>query len=202
MFTRPEPDSATYLKNQLEHSGESANSEYSKLAIKNAHTFLSVLREWRRKPASFLDVGCREGTVMQDVYMRGEIERILGIDIVPQFVKVARTRGLEVLEHDLHKTAFADASIDAVFCSQTLEHCHDIHTALAELFRIAKHAVFIGVPLQEEWSFKENPSHYWVTDDTLEWLNLCHPPKDWELVHFYRNKETTHINMIFLKVLA
>jgi ubiquinone/menaquinone biosynthesis C-methylase UbiE len=161
--------------------------------------FLHVAESFNRTPTSFLDAGCRDGAILTaacDLIPNLHCE---GIDIVPSHVSATDGKGFKALIGDIHSLPYPSGHFDAVYCSQTLEHCHNPGRALSELFRVAKHIVFVGVPLEETKDFEENLSHYAHTLDPYDWLELFKPHADtWLPVEIYMNTVTPYLNSIFV----
>lgn len=123
---------------------------------------------------SFLDVGCRTGYAMDiiaDIFPRA---RVVGVDIVPEFVEIALQRQDEVLLASADSLPFADGEFDWVFASHVLEHCVDMPKAIREICRVARTGCYVAVPLEPaSQKFRDsNPSHHWFIDDSMTWLNL------------------------------
>jgi len=113
------------------------------------HVLLESLAELERllaRPdagfARILDVGCGRGrafTTLED-HFRPEV--IVGIDVDPSAIDWAAQAAaecscrIETRVADVTKLALPDASVDLVFCHQTLHHIRDQASALAELHRV------------------------------------------------------------------
>jgi len=93
---------------------------------------------------AILDVGCGGGHAFPLLEHRFRPETLFGVDIDPHLVEQARSAGrhsacrTEVMTGDVGKLEFADASLDMVFCHQTLHHVCDQSRALAEFRRVLK----------------------------------------------------------------
>jgi len=91
-----------------------------------------------------LDVGCGGGHAFPILEHHFRPETLFGVDIDPQLVERARSAGrhsacrTEVMNGDVGKLEFADASLDMVFCHQTLHHICDQSGALMEFRRVLK----------------------------------------------------------------
>jgi SAM-dependent methyltransferase len=101
---------------------------------------LGVLREvpWSDVEAA-ADLGCgtgRTGTWMRD---RG-VDRIDGIDITPEMLEVARSRGVyrRLLEGDVAATGLASQEYDLVMTCLVDEHLPELAPLYAEAFRLAR----------------------------------------------------------------
>jgi SAM-dependent methyltransferase len=122
-----------------------------------AHTF-SVLRhladyEFR----TCLDVGAGEG------FLSALIERVfsaraIALDLAWQAARRARTVGLAAVCGEAVRLPFADASFDAVVSVNTLEHVPELALAYAELCRVARAVVIVGLPHARRGVTSEPPT--------------------------------------------
>lgn len=87
--------------------------------------------------ASILDAGCGPGRDLARFAALGH--RPVGVDLNPDFVAIARTRGTAHLG-DLRQLPFADNHFDAVWACASLVHLpeDDTTAALRELHRVTK----------------------------------------------------------------
>ena len=91
-----------------------------------------------------LDAGCGRGRSLKQLAERFRPERILGVDADPRMPRWAEpvVSGLDCAVDlrvaDASDTGLPDASVDLVFCHQTLHHLADQEAALAEFFRVLK----------------------------------------------------------------
>jgi SAM-dependent methyltransferase len=109
---------------------------------------LSMCADWIDREYgnyTLLDVGCRT------MDLKPLLQRYVsysGTDFVA---------GPEVFECDLEKPLpFEDNAFDIVTALDVLEHLNDPHSALRELFRVARSAVFISLPNMYYISFRKN----------------------------------------------
>jgi ubiquinone/menaquinone biosynthesis C-methylase UbiE len=58
--------------------------------------------------------------------------------------------GVTTVAGDITRLQFPDNSFDLVFCAEVLEHIPDYRKAAAELARVARRHVVIGVPLEQD----------------------------------------------------
>ena len=101
---------------------------------------------------SLLDVGCAEGFV--SAYLRGHLPNLhlWGVDLDV----AALRRGRRLHPHltltvgDARRLPFPDGAVDAVVCTEVLEHIPDVTKALAELRRVARGWLILSVPW-EPW---------------------------------------------------
>lgn len=115
------------------------------------------------KYKNVLDVGCGEGRGLMALYNLGFDQRnIIGVDIAPEKITMARDRGFLVLDEDFHQLKpIPDNHFDYVYSSHTLEHSYDLEMAFKSLMRVCRGTLFFIVPVGEtkEEVDKYNPSH-------------------------------------------
>ena len=134
--------------------------------------FLTALAQLAPNLKSLLDVGCRYGYALNDALAAFPEARLVGVDIVPEFVEDTRDVGVEAVQASIEELPFADGEFDWVFSSHTLEHAKDVQKAAFELTRVAKHGLYLAVPLEkEEWG-KNWEAHNTFYPNPMQWLEL------------------------------
>lgn len=93
------------------------------------------------KPASFLDVGCGDGTLLKAVAAAGSA-RVAGIEPGPKLA-AAQATGLDVQSGQAEALPFADDSFDVVAFQYVTHHLADMQKGLREALRVARQAVLI-----------------------------------------------------------
>lgn len=90
-----------------------------------------------QRGASYLDVGCGRGEMVEYALRYGIVAR--GVEIVPDLC------GEGVLRTDVCNLPLKDGEFDYVSCYDVLEHLSEnrVFKALDELFRVAKHEFFM-----------------------------------------------------------
>lgn len=78
-----------------------------------------------------MDVGCGNGNMLDVAQQLGW--RAMGLELDPNAVRAARTRGLDVLEGSYARLAEFEGELDCVICSHVLEHVHDPQDMLRKL---------------------------------------------------------------------
>jgi SAM-dependent methyltransferase len=102
----------------------------------------SLLGTDRRRFRSILDAGCGHGQAFRLLEERFHPDAILGVDVDPEMVaRASETAGacagrVEARLGDITALELPDASVDMVFCHQTLHHVRDQERALRELHRV------------------------------------------------------------------
>lgn len=91
-----------------------------------------------------LDAGCGQGKAFKALAERFNPERIIGVDVdeggLDAADREAQDWGLrvELLDRDCAATGLPEASVDMVFCHQTLHHLARQEATLAEFHRVLK----------------------------------------------------------------
>lgn len=91
-----------------------------------------------------LDAGCGQGLSFRPLIEYLEPQRLIGVDFEEKCLAQARTRvaaestPIDVRRGDLAALSLPDASVDVVFCHQTLHHLVHQDTALREFYRVLK----------------------------------------------------------------
>jgi ubiquinone/menaquinone biosynthesis C-methylase UbiE len=101
-------------------------------------------------PRTFLDAGCGEGFVARQLLTALPALRLRGCDLSSEALAIARdvNPGAEFVEGSVLELPFPADSFDVVGCFEVLEHLPGDapQQALAELARVARHAVVLSVP--------------------------------------------------------
>ncbi len=108
------------------------------------------------KSLKILDVGCGEGHLIECFSsMRGGDE-FHGLDILDNTLAQAALRcpSATFARGDACAMPFADATFDAVMCTDVIEHIHEYKLALAEMKRVLKPGgwLIINVPNDTTWT--------------------------------------------------
>jgi len=85
------------------------------------------------------DLGC--GTGRTGIWLKDKgVEAIDGVDLTPEMLAVARSRGVHrrLVEADVATTGLADEAYDLVVTSLVDEHLADLRPLYAEAYRLAK----------------------------------------------------------------
>jgi len=95
---------------------------------------------------SFIDIGCAEGFYPRLISARYGVDSY-GLDLSASGIRRMREyHKLEGVCADVHALPIKTNSFDLVLCNNTLEHSSHPVQVIAELLRIARKYVFIGVP--------------------------------------------------------
>jgi methionine biosynthesis protein MetW len=105
-----------------------------------AHPRHEVALPLLRGGERLLDVGCWNGHFLQQVQETGKYRVLCGVDIVPEAVSMARSKGFDAHIVDLNSDGlpFPDRSVDAVTMLGVLEHVFDPYSMVREVWRVLK----------------------------------------------------------------
>ncbi len=93
-----------------------------------------------KKQASYLDIGCSSGYMIEDILRVFPRVEAVGADYFSEGLIQCHNRlsGVPLFQMDLLKCPFPDNLFDAITCLNVLEHIEDDISALRQLFRITK----------------------------------------------------------------
>lgn len=121
--------------------GEAARS-YDTHAVLQAEVrqrLLERLDFTRIEPAVVLDAGCGTGGALEALQQRYPAAQVMALDIAEGMLARARERAVgHCLAGDVQHLPLADASVDLVFSSLTLQWCADLRATLAEFRRVLR----------------------------------------------------------------
>lgn len=102
------------------------------------HGLASGVLEWLdAKPGeSILDLGCGDGQLTRRIAAVGA--HVVGVDLSPEMLAAARSRGIEAREASAESLPFADRSFDAVFSNAVLHWVRGQDAMMAEVRRVLK----------------------------------------------------------------
>ena len=185
-----------------------------------------------------LDMGCGEGRHSIGAYIETQAN-ILGLDLSMKDLKIAQKRlndfdtsniksVCQFGEADIVSIPLLDSSLDAVICSEVLEHVNSPQESIKELIRVLKPGgvLALSVPrympelicwkLSKEYSktpgghvriFKHKQLKKLGINNGLEyqsfhWAHGLHSPYWWLQCLFWKTKETSHIVNLYHKLLV
>ena len=107
----------------------------------------SIMRMLPPDAQQVLEAGCRDGYIT--LKLAEKYQAVTALDLnLPSIThpRVACVQG------DITSLAFADKSFDLVICTEVLEHIPPLmlETACAELLRVTRRYLFIGVPFRQD----------------------------------------------------
>jgi len=99
---------------------------------------------------TFVDVGCAEGFYVKYVASSHSETFCIGADVARAYVKKAKTNvnalNSDYVVCDVERLPFRNSGIDAVLCSEVLEHVHNYLGSLSELNRVVKKYLVLSFP--------------------------------------------------------
>jgi len=180
----PLPDMKDYVAVQHQvnnrHRDGSIEAPYEE-AITHAAKMAGWIKAARLPCESILDAGCRTGYAMEALASHFPAADVHGIDIVPEFIKIAQLRG-EAVVGDLQALPYEDGQFDWTFSCTAIEHCFDLPKAAAEMRRVSRVGFYVLTDLEDKARFDQNPSHFTHHNDPAEWVDEFRHP-EWWLMH-------------------
>jgi SAM-dependent methyltransferase len=134
----------------------------------------NVMRLWTGPPPKRVaDVGCGEGSVLEQLALAGFGDEFVGYEVSPSALEMAESltyaRPVRFQRFDGHSIPADDGEFDLAVLSHVLEHVAGPRALLAEAARVARH-VFVEVPLELNL---RTPKHFRWTK--LGHVNLFNP---------------------------
>ena len=121
-----------YIRIQVEvHGAVEKPAKYGEGERKAIDWFFEFVDKDKR----ILDLGCGSGVGIEYLMLRG-YKNVVGIDINPRKVKVARDKNLPVFQRDLRTIEFK--GFDIVWSSHSFEHMYDPNEAIEALINATK----------------------------------------------------------------
>lgn len=94
---------------------------------------------------SVLDLGCGDGLLL--TLLKDRIDKSVGLDISPEAIRKATTRGCDARVHSFDEPLpFEAGAFDTVVLLDVLEHLYDPMLVLKEAARVARQRIIVGVP--------------------------------------------------------
>lgn len=112
---------------------------------------LKLAERWVRPRSSVLDLGCGDGEFLAHMQQKRQVTGY-GIEIDPDRINVAISRGLSIIQQDLNLglSRFADQSFDYCVMTQALQAVAAPDQLLLDMVRVAREAV-ITFPNFAHW---------------------------------------------------
>lgn len=89
-----------------------------------------------------LDVGCGDGTILNELLKTDSVDRISGIDVSERAIKIAKKKFPQIRnfikQGSITKIPFPTGTFDVVICTQVIEHVLDTKKVMSEMRRVLK----------------------------------------------------------------
>lgn len=124
---------------------------------------LATFKDLPDDVGSILDVGCRGGASLVAWQARWPSSRVVGVDVVAEFIIEARKKGLDAREADMHQLPFQDGEFEWVVCNGTMEHAYNVAKVAREFGRVASQGVWVTCdlrtkPLGSDFAYSPDPA--------------------------------------------
>lgn len=193
-----------YIENQIKRTKQALGEwedfpAEEKFHIERLRKTAKYIARKMKKDTAVLDVGCRNGQLM-DALRKSGFKDIIGIDISPEAVELTKAKGYEAYVMDIHDMVeWGRKRFDLIVLIHVLEHCHDPSMALKNVDTLLKKEgrVIIEVPIQEQQETPTKYMHYHIFDSApylLEVALSCgfvyieDKPNSWGCGAFFRKK--------------
>jgi SAM-dependent methyltransferase len=97
---------------------------------------LKTIVAWIPEASKVIDVGCNSGAFGAALLEKGCA--VAGIDLSPELVEVAKSRGVEAVQGFAEYLPFESNSFDTAICAELLEHVLEPGVVLREVARVLK----------------------------------------------------------------
>lgn len=140
---------------------------------KEKYLLLKKLIE-NKKPKSILDIGAGSG-IFYSLLDESYAEKVLAIEVVPEFVEVLKKRGINAKVCNVEKEEIpaTDNSFDMVICDSILEHTLKPKKLVSKIYRCLKsggiYVVIIpnATSIMRRWHFLRGRNLFWPLIDNL-----------------------------------
>ena len=112
-----------------------------------------TIRLLRSTEGSILDVGCGMG----DLLLHFPDRECLGMDISADYLKIAKERGLRVVQAEAEHLPTPNETFDVVVGTDILEHVFDMNKVASEMVRVSRNLIIVRVPNMEPVSWSSEP---------------------------------------------
>ncbi|CAN5165014.1 hypothetical protein BH11PAT1_BH11PAT1_1530 [soil metagenome] len=114
------------------------------------------------------DIGIGIGSFYK-VFENNEIQKIYGVDIVPEFIEISKQRGLHVSLCDINSepVPFDSDMFDLVVCDSMLEHTFKPNFLISECLRILKPGGYLllstpnALSFAMRWNYLRGRNQFW-----------------------------------------
>lgn len=99
-----------------------------------------------------LEIGCGTGLILKKI--QKFVRHGIGIDLSGEMLKIAYSKGLEVIQGDVVSLPFGDETFDVTYSFKVLSHVPYIRRAISEISRITKEGGVLILEFYNPFSFK------------------------------------------------
>jgi SAM-dependent methyltransferase len=133
---------------------------YAKTYFEACHRSAVFRERWYAAAGSWddkivVDIGCGPGNLYAN--LGGKPQVLIGVDVAPGSLEMARGIGYEPLLADAHALPFVSEFADIVAINASLHHCDDMVTVLAEAARLVRPGGTLIIdhdPQLSAWNYK------------------------------------------------
>ena len=123
---------AVHIESLKRGQGNPWNAQYEGFLYQN---YSETIRNYLKPEDKVLDAGVCIGGIFDYI---PEIKHKYGVDISIEFLKIARTKGIDVACAMIDNLPYPDHSFDMVCCKDVLEHVFNLYGTVKELTRVLK----------------------------------------------------------------
>lgn len=123
-----------------------------------------IIKRVNGKGKTILEAGCNEGFLSKALLEDGCIVTSIDNDIA-QIAKAKELFDINAVQADIQHLPFADEQFDIAVGGEVLEHIDNSALGFSELFRVAKEAVVISLPIGKYWLGEK--THKWWIDAAM-----------------------------------
>ena len=123
-----------------------------------------IVKRVNGKGKTILEAGCNEGFMSKALLEDGCIVTSIDNDNT-QIAKAKELFDINAIQADIQHLHFADEQFDIAVGGEVLEHIDNPALGFSELFRVAKEAVVISLPIGKYWLGEK--THKWWIDAAM-----------------------------------
>lgn len=128
------------------------------------------------KNSRILDLGCREGLLLDRLNSKVKTNNLYGVDISEVAINYLNSKYKKITGYvqDIHSLEFPNDSFDIVICTHTLEHSNDPYQVLSEIYRVLnKNGIcMIEVPIENGDKPKTHNGHFYIFKEKQELIDI------------------------------